>query len=158
MKRFLFDCGTRDTTASIGIFALRVMIGLMMLVGHGIPKVKHFDAILEKGFPVPDFFPLKAMSPAVSLMATIGAEVGAAAFIILGLCTRPAAFVLGFTMVVAAFHVLAKVPFFYSPPDALVAKELALMYLIPCLALVLTGAGSYSFDALLSKEGRRRYR
>ena len=82
MKRFLFDCGTRDTIASIGILALRVMIGLMMLVGHGLPKVRNFDAILEKGFPVPDFMPLKFMSPTVSLMATIGAEVGAAALII----------------------------------------------------------------------------
>ena len=26
MKRILFDCGTRDTTASIGIVALRLMI------------------------------------------------------------------------------------------------------------------------------------
>jgi len=155
MKRFLFDCGTRDTIASIGIFALRVMIGLMMLVGHGIPKVKHFDAILEKGFPVPDFFPLKAMSPAVSLMATIGAEVVAAAFIILGLCTRPAAFVLGFTMVVAAFSVMADAPWFIGPGVS-AAKEPALLFLIPMIAIILTGAGSWSLDAAIYKDGKRR--
>jgi putative oxidoreductase len=157
MRRFFFDCGTRDATASIGILVLRVAIGLMMLFGHGWGKVVNF-AKLKDGFPVPDIFLLDRMSSPVSLMATIGAEVVCAGLLVLGLMTRLSAFVLGFTMVVAAFHVLAKAPFFYSPPDTLVAKELAVMYLIPCLALVLTGSGSYSLDALLSKEGRRRYR
>ena len=40
MKRFLFDCGTRDTTASLGIFALRVMIGLVM-TANGFPLAHH---------------------------------------------------------------------------------------------------------------------
>jgi len=155
MKRFFFDCGTRDTIASIGILALRVMIGLMMLIGHGLPKIRNFEAILEKGFPVPDFFPLKMMSQAVSLMATIGAEVGAAALIILGLATRPAAFVLGFTMVVAAFSVMADAPWFLGP-GVTAAKEPALLFLIPMIAIILTGAGSYSLDASIHKEGKRR--
>ncbi len=157
MKRFFFDCGTRDTIASIGIFALRVMIGLMMLVGHGLPKVRNFDAILAKGFPVPDFFPLKFMSPAMSLMATIGAEIGAAALIILGVATRPAAFVLGFTMVVAAFSVMAEAPWFIGPGVS-AAKEPAILFLIPMISLILTGAGNWSLDAALySGEKRRRW-
>lgn len=155
MKKFLFDCGTRDSIASIGILALRVMIGLMMLIGHGLPKIRNFDVILEKGFPVPDFFPLKFMSQSVSLIATIGAEVGAAALIILGLATRPAAFILGFTMVVAAFSVMADAPWFIGPGVA-AAKEPALLFLIPMITIILTGAGSFSFDAVIHKEGKRR--
>jgi putative oxidoreductase len=91
MKKFLFDCGTRDITASVGIFSLRLMIGLMMLIGHGIPKLQEYTSRKDL-FYVPDFFPLKYMSPPVSLMASIGAEVGAAILIMIGLATRPAAF------------------------------------------------------------------
>jgi putative oxidoreductase len=155
MKKFLFDCGTRDATASAGILILRVLTGLMMLVGHGLPKIQNYGAILEKGFPVPDFFPLKFMSPAVSLLATIGAEVGAAALIILGLATRPAAFVLGFTMVVAAFSVHGGSPWFLGP-GVTAAKEPALLFLIPMVAIILSGAGSLSLDAVIYKEGKRR--
>lgn len=154
MKKFLFDCGTRDATASLGILALRMMIGAMMLLGHGIPKIRDYDAMLAK-FYEPDFFPLNYMSKSVSLMACIGAEVVAAAFIILGLATRPAAFILGFNMVVAAFAVLANAPWFIGP-GAPMAKEPALLYLIPLIAIIITGAGSWSMDAALYKEGKRR--
>lgn len=155
MKKFLFDCGTRDLQASIGIFALRVLTCTLMLLGHGLPKIQNYAAILEKGFPVPQFYPLKLMSPAVSLMATIGAEVGAAALIVLGLATRPAAFVLGFTMVVAAFSVHADSPWFLGP-GVTAAKEPALLFLIPMVAIILSGAGSVSLDAVIHKEGKRR--
>ncbi len=154
MKKFFFDCGTRDATASLGIFALRVMIGLMMLVGHGISKIENFAAAKDH-FPVPDFFPLKYMSSSVSLMACIGAEVGAAALIVLGLATRPAAFILGFNMVVAAFAVHGSAPWFMGPGVA-AAKEPALLYLIPLIAIILSGAGAYSLDASIHKESRRR--
>lgn len=154
MKKFFFDCGTRDPIASKGLLVLRVMIGLMMLLGHGIPKIQHYAAIKDT-FPVPDFFPLSLMSPPVSLMACIGAEVIASIFIILGLATRPAAFVLGFNMVVAVFAVQASAPWFVSPPDVLVAKELGLLYLIPLLALILSGAGAISLDARMYKNGKR---
>lgn len=154
MKRFFFDCGTRDATASLGILALRVMTGLMMLIGHGISKIENFAAA-KAGFPVPDFFPLKYMTSSVSLMACIGAEVVAAALLVLGLATRPAAFVLGFNMVVAAFAIHVNDPWF-SGPGVAAAKEPALLYLIPMLAIILSGAGAYSLDAAIYKEGRRR--
>ena len=77
MKKFFFDCGTRDATASFGIFALRLMVGLMMLIGHGIPKLLHFSTY-QKEFYVPDIFPLSLMSHAVSLSACIAGEVVAA--------------------------------------------------------------------------------
>lgn len=153
MKKFLFDCGTRDTTASLAMLALRVMIGLMMLIGHGLPKLQNFTSIKE--WYVPAFFPLKYMSPSVSLIATITAEFGAAALIILGLATRPAAFLLGFTMVVAAFGVHGADPWFMKPGVAS-AKEMALLYLVPMIAIILAGGGTFSMDATIYKEGKRR--
>jgi len=154
MKKFFFDCGTRDATASLGILFLRIGIGLMIMVGHGIPKLQAFADKKDK-FQVPDFFPLKYMSPPFSLMATIGAEVGCAALIILGLATRPAAFILAFTMVVVAFNIHASNPWFLGP-EVQGPKEPALLYLIPAIAILLAGAGSYSLDAAFLKEGRRR--
>lgn len=155
MKKFLFDCGTRDGVASIGFFALRVMLGLMMLIGHGIPKMQNFAA-RKDFFYVPDFFPFKLMSPAVSLSLCIGAEVVGSVLIIIGLATRPAAFVLAMTMVVAAFSFLGGAPWFFSPPTLVDSKELPLLYLIPLIAIILAGAGAYSLDAAIYKEGKRR--
>ncbi len=153
MKKFLFDCGTRDSTASLGILFLRVGTGLLMLIGHGIPKIQKF-AVMKDGFKVPEFFPLKYMSPPVSLMATIGAEAVCSLLIILGLATRPAAFILAFTMTVAAFHVHGAGPWFLGQGEG--PKEPALLYLIPAIAILLAGAGQYSLDAAILKEDRRK--
>lgn len=153
MKKFLFDCGTRDATASPALFFLRAATGLMMLLGHGIPKIRNFDAILKKGFYQPDFFPLNLLPPGMNLGLTIGAEVLASALIVLGVMTRPAAFVLGFAMVVAAFGAHGRDPWFATGGPA---KEMALLYLIPAITLVLSGAGAWSLDAALHKDGKRR--
>lgn len=153
MKKFLFDCGTRDATASLGLLFLRVCTGLLMFFGHGLGKIQNF-AKLKDGWTVPDFFPLKYMSPPVSLMATIGAEAVCSVLIILGLATRPAAFILAFTMTVAAFHVHGSNPWFAA--GGIGPKEGPLLFLIPAIAILLTGAGQYSSDASILKEGRRK--
>ncbi len=154
MKSFFFDCGTRDATASLGILVLRVLTGMMMLAGHGVAKIENFGK-LKSIFPVPDFFPLHYMNSQTSLIACIAAEVGAAALIVLGVATRPAAFMLGFTMVVAAFHTHHGAPWFMGP-GVESSKEPALLYLVPMIAIILTGAGAYSIDAAIHKEGKRR--
>jgi putative oxidoreductase len=154
MKKFLFDCGTRDATASVGILILRVLTGLMMLIGHGFPKLLSFSEMKEK-FSVAEIFPLSHMSRQVSLGACIVGELLAAGLIILGLSTRPAAFVLGFTMVVAAFQIHSGAPWFLGP-GVEAAKEPALLYLIPMIALIFSGAGAYSLDAGLYREKRSR--
>lgn len=153
MKKFLFDCGTKDAVASLGFLALRVMVGLMMLIGHGIPKIRNYAA-LKDFFYVPEFLPV-SWAPA-SLIACIGAEVGAAILIIVGFATRPAAFVLGFCMVVAAFGKLGSTPWFLNSPTLVETKELSLIYLISMIAIILAGAGIYSCDAAIYKETKRR--
>lgn len=153
MKKFFFDCGTRDATASLGILVLRVLVGLMMIIGHGVPKIENFAARKDT-FWVPDFLPMSWSS--MSLLACIGAEVVAAAFLVIGFATRPAAFVLGFCMVVAAFGALGAAPWFQSSPTLVDTKELSVMYLIPMISLILSGAGAYSLDALLHRDTKRR--
>lgn len=153
MKKFFFDCGTRDATASFAFLVLRVCTGLMMLFGHGVPKIKNYG-VLKDLFYVPTFLP-REWSPAC-LIACIGAEVVCAAFIVLGFATRTSAFIIGFCMVVAAFGYLVAAPWFLTGPTLIETKEISLMYLIPMLVLILAGAGSYSLDAAIYKEGKRR--
>jgi putative oxidoreductase len=153
MKKLFFDCGTREASASLGLLVLRVSIGSMMLFGHGLAKFGMF-AQAKDTWPVPQIFPLKYLSPPVSMIASIAIEAGAATLLILGLLTRPAAFLLGFAMVVAAFQVHGGDPFFMAGGAA---KEPAILYLIPCLVLILTGAGNFSLDSLIFKEKRRRW-
>lgn len=149
--KFLFDCGTRDNVASAGLFVLRVGIGLMIMIGHGIPKIGKFED-MKDNWTVPDLLPF--LSPPVSMIMTIFAEVGCGALLVLGLATRPAAFILGFAMVVAAFQVHAADPLFMGGGAA---KEPAILYLIPCVALIIAGAGGWSVDRLIYKEKKRKF-
>jgi len=151
MKAALFGCGTRDTLTSWGLLVLRVLTGLMLAVGHGWPKVMAFEKLKDDWF-VPAFLPF--LSPPVSLLLTIGAELVAASLLVIGLMTRPAAAILAFTMAVAAFAVLGKAPSFRGPGVSS-AEEPALLCLIPALVLLVTGAGTKSVDSLISKPKRR---
>ncbi|MES2996365.1 MAG: DoxX family protein [Verrucomicrobiota bacterium] len=127
MKRFIFDCGSRETLTSIALLALRVSTGAMMFFGHGLGKLRGYE----------------------KMIATLAAEVLAPVLLILGLATRPAAFLLSFAMVIAAFEVHAADPF--------ATKEKAFLYLAMGITLILSGAGSFSLDALLYREKRRRW-
>ncbi len=157
MKQFFFDCGTRDATASLGILALRVLTGLMMILGHGLPKLNDY-AKLKEFFFVPDFFPFTMLGSPGCLIACIVAELGAALLIIAGFATRPAAFVLGFCMVFAAFGRMGSAPWFQTPPTLVDTKELSVLYLIPMIAIIFSGAGLYSLDSMLYREGKGKRR
>jgi putative oxidoreductase len=137
----IFDSGTHSAPASVGLLILRVSTGLMLAVGHGWGKLVTFGA---KAASFPD--PL-GIGHQASLACTIGTEFFCALLLAAGLATRVAAVLVAFTMAVAAFVVLAKQPW----GD----KELAVLYLVPAAALMLTGAGRYSIDAHMGG-GKRR--
>ena len=119
---------------SLGLLFLRVLSGGMMLLGHGWAKLAGFAEIAAK---FPD--PLGLGSSTFSLGLAVFAEALCAAAVIVGFATRLAAIPLVVTMLVAAFVV--------HGDDPWVKKELALLYVVPFLTLVFTGAGKFSFDA-----------
>ena len=60
-------------------------------------------------------------------------------------------------MVVAVCGYHASLPWFVSPPTVLEAKELGMLYLVPLIAIILTGAGVFSFDAGIYRNPKRRH-
>ena len=127
------DGGLRDA----GLLLLRVVTGLLMLTQHGWGKLMSYG---EKADVWAD--PIGLGGP-VSLALAIFAELLCSALIVVGLSTRAAAVPLAITMLVAAGIVHWDDPFG--------KKEFALLYLVPFLTLILTGAGKYSVDAWMAR-------
>lgn len=125
---------------SLGLLVLRVGVGTMMAAGHGWQKLLMFGA-RSGSFPDP-----LGVGSQLSLALALFAELLCSIFVILGLGTRLAAIPPLFTMLVAAFVIHADDPW--------AKKELALLYAVPFLVLLLAGGGSYSLDALLWRRRR----
>jgi putative oxidoreductase len=121
-----------------GLFVLRILTGLFIALGHGINKIpppEGFIRIVSSlGFPFPGLF---------AWIAGLS-EFAGGILLILGLLTRPSAFLLIVTMMVAAF--------LRHSADPFARKELALLYLFIFLFILLVGAGKFSLDYLLRRK------
>ncbi len=108
------------------------------MLTHGIPKLLHFSELSPK------FASPIGLGPEISLGLTIFSEVLCAALVILGLGTRIAAFIIIVEMVIIVTLVHVHTPF--------ATKELAFLYMTAFTVILLAGAGSVSFDKLISKK------
>lgn len=122
-----------------GLFIFRVTIGAFMMFSHGLGKLKTLFSGEEIQFT--NFLGLGAT---ISLGLCVLAEFLAAFFIIIGLFTRLSSLTLIINMFVAGFIVHAQDPFG--------RKEMALMYLVCFILLLLTGPGRYSLQNLFMKK------
>lgn len=118
-----------------GLLIIRLAFGLTMAWMHGWKK-----------WPVSENFigTVKALDvplPIIAAWAAVLAELVGGVLIAVGLFTRPAALFLGVTMAVAAFQQHAADPF--------KEKEVALAYGVVSLALIFSGPGRFSIDALI---------
>jgi putative oxidoreductase len=147
IRNILFGgMGAGSAAGDAGLLVLRAGIGLMLAIGHGLAKVyadghmgpsqPFIAGVGDMGFPAPLLF---------AWCATLAEFLGGL-LLALGLLTRPAALFVAFNMAVAAFVAQLHQPLF-GPGS----KELPLLYLLPALALMLTGAGRYSFDRLIRR-------
>ncbi len=105
-----------------------------LLLTHGIPKLQKLMAGGEI-----KFFDFLGIGPTASLSLAVFGEVVAPVLVLAGFLTRWAAFPAAFTMLVAAAMVHGS--------DPLGEKELALLYLLPFVVLMMTGPGRWSVDA-----------
>jgi putative oxidoreductase len=121
----------------LALLLLRVGFGGYMLIFHGWGKLIGWSR-LSGGFPDP----LGVSSP-VSLSLTILAEVVAAALLMVGLYSRLSAFLLTITMGVAFFMVKG------AKLSGDGNGEMAALYGIVFLVLLIAGGGKYSVDRKL---------
>lgn len=135
MPKRLFTTGTNDWKLDLGILIIRVAVGAFMLT-HGYPKLVRLFSGEEIRFADPF-----SLGPAPSLALAVFAEFFCSIFIVIGLGTRLAAIPLIVTMSVAAFVTHGADPFG--------RKELALLYLLFYVLLLLIGSRRYSMDRLL---------
>jgi putative oxidoreductase len=148
LKSFLVGGAGSSAVGDVGLLILRIGIGGMMALGHGWGKIfgdsgfgpsqQLIGGVRAMGFPAPTLF---------AWLAAL-AELAGAIMVAFGILTRPAALALTFNMMVAAFVAHGKHPLFMAGGAA---KEPALLYAIPFLALVFLGAGRYSVDGLLHR-------
>ena len=126
---------TSDTCVSIGLLAIRLIVGIAFIL-HGYDKFMNAFTWMGPDAPVPGIL------QALAALAEFG---GGIAFI-LGLLTPLAAIGLIFTMAGAIyFHV--------SKGDGFVqGYELAAVYLVMALAIMLAGPGKYAIDHIIAKK------
>jgi putative oxidoreductase len=113
---------------------LRGMSGLLFLA-HGVRKLLQFPA------PQPNFV-LNSMGGYASFIELI-----AGALLVVGLLTRPAAFIASGMCAVAYFYAHAPRGFY----PILNGGELAVLYCFVFLDIAAAGAGPWSVDALIQK-------
>ena len=137
MKR-LFQTGTKEDYLNIIVLILRLSIAALMIT-HGLPKLSKLLAGGEIQFADP-----VGLGPAFSLCLAVFAEFFCSILIGIGLGTRLASIPLIITMIVAAFIT--------HGPDPIGKKELALLYLLIYLTLLIVGSRKFSVDYLITKK------
>lgn len=142
----------QDLTTSIGLLILRLGIGGYM-ASHGWGKLQMLLAGDFDNFADPI-----GLGKPLSLVLMVTAEFFCALLVMVGFVTRLAALPVVFGMGVAAFVVHVDDPwsmeeaaklFLAGQSQSWASKEPALLFLIPFLALIFTGAGRFSIDALI---------
>jgi putative oxidoreductase len=150
------------TREDFGLLILR-LTGLGLALVHGLPKFvalatgqSHMaETVAKLGFPMPAAF---------AWAAALGEFLGGL-LVGLGLFTRVAAGIAAFAMFVAAFlqhhafsRFLVSLRLRYVSEETLKGwgnPELALMYLVVLLAVVIMGPGRIAFDSMFGQRGRR---
>lgn len=136
MKNLLFAITPEKSLFSeLSITLLRITFGLMLAGLHGLAKIPPSDQFIggveAMGFPIPTLFAWLAAQ----------AELLGGIFLAIGFLTRPSAFFIAFTMLVAVFgkHLT----------DPWKVKELAFVYLCIAIVFIVRGAGKLSIDRFI---------
>ena len=137
-KFFLAFNNNTDT----GILVLRFVSGILMLFNHGGSKIMAGTDRWDKlGHALTDIIGLEILSVFFGFMASFAESIGAL-LIVFGLYTRMSSFLLFFTMVIASLKHVIEGEF----------SELAFIYGLVSLVLMISGAGRFSVDYYFMKK------
>lgn len=134
----LFQTETKENYLNIIVLVLRLSVAALMLT-HGFPKLTKLLAGGEIQFADPI-----GLGTIFSLALVVFAEFFCSIFIGIGLGTRLASIPLIITMLVAIFLV------HWSDPFG--KKELAILYLLIYVTLLIVGSRKFSIDYLITKK------
>jgi putative oxidoreductase len=132
-RRIVMSSNGGSMTSSIGLLVLRVGVAGLLFCAHGWGKITHI-ADRAKSFPDP-----LHLGSTPSFWLVVLAEVFCTPLVALGLFTRAATIpIIGFLSVAFFIHHAA---------DPFPRRELAVLFLIPFVALFFTGPGRFALDA-----------
>lgn len=139
MKNLLLNKKSLFTETSYLI--LRFTFGIIMCYYHGWSKLLSDTSRWERlGNTLTKWIGLDALKIPLGFMAAFSESIGAL-LIAIGLLTRPAAFLIGITMLVASSKKLSEA--------GVDGSELPILFLILSLVILLRGPGKYSLDNTL---------
>jgi putative oxidoreductase len=130
---------TSPLAADLGLLVMRLYVGGLLAFAHGVDKMRNLDAFVVQ------VDALKMPSAQVLAVCAALAEFVGGILLTLGLLGRGAAAAVMVTMGVAVLQVHSADPF--------ARKELAIVYGLGALALVLAGPGRISLDHLFFGRG-----
>lgn len=142
VKRFLFkDCKSNN---DIGLLIFRLTLGFVLLYGHGMEKL----SVIFSGKEIQFMDPM-GIGASLSFHLAALAEGICAILLILGLFSRFASLILSINFIVIfIFHA-------FIIKDGFQVLELRFLYLLPFIALTLTGAGKFSLDNYFFKSKKQ---
>ena len=137
MKKFL-SASYSKSAHHLATLALRLSLGLVMVIGHGWTKVMHFSDMQDR------FVDFMSLGPQISLILAIIGEFVCSLLLILGLFTRIAAILLIVNMLVAisVAHNWAIIE----------EAQLPFIFLAGYFSLLLLGPGKLSLDGLMNRK------
>ena len=136
MKSYLLYLNANSSYHSYGLLLIRIIGGSMMVYNHGWGKITAGPEKWNRlGHALTDIIGFEFLSTFFGFMAAFSESV-CALLIVIGLFTIPASILLSFTMFVAIMnHIIDNE-----------LPELAIMYCLLLLVLIVSGPGKYSLD------------
>ncbi len=135
--RKLLSTSYSDNAFNFALLVQRVVTGMLLLIGHGLPKISNFSEMSAT------FFDPLRVGHRGSLILVILAELFCSMFLVLGLFTRIAAFIIVFSLSVAVF--------IYHQGQPLKNVELGAIYLTSVFTIMIIGPGRVSVDGMMGK-------
>ena len=135
MNYLKFLLGNLNNT-DVGLLIMRITFSGLMYLNHGQSKLLGgVDRWYGLGGALTNLIGLESLRTFFGLMASLSESVFSL-FIVAGLLTRISSSLLGFTMVIASLRHIFKGDF----------PEMAILYLVFCIIMIVSGPGEYSLD------------